>query len=154
MGGLGPFDYGDEGILTRGARMMKVRAIIAVVAVIVAPLWAQHLGSQEAGEKRRTGAERRPPAGPVIGLSGSAVKGKPFSAMGITEMTQTLSDGTKVHQKFSFNVYRDGEGRMRREFTDRTRDGEAIISDPVANEGYILNQKDRIARKVPIELAF
>src|SRR3979409_2020355 len=45
------------------------------------------------------------------------VKGAPYSAQAVTEMTQILSDGNRIVNTSSAAVYRDGEGRTRREQT-------------------------------------
>ena len=43
------------------------------------------------------------------------VKGAPYSADAITETTQTLSDGNRIVRKTTSSLYRDSEGRTRRE---------------------------------------
>src|SRR4029079_9289691 len=45
------------------------------------------------------------------------VKGAPYSAVAVTETTQTLSDGNQITRKSEVNIYRDGEARTRREQT-------------------------------------
>src|ERR1700730_11213438 len=42
------------------------------------------------------------------------VKGAPYSAQAVTEMTQILSDGNRIVNTSTAAVYRDGEGRTRR----------------------------------------
>jgi len=43
------------------------------------------------------------------------VKNAPFSADIVTETTQTLQDGNHIKQATTVKVYRDSEGRTRRE---------------------------------------
>jgi len=43
------------------------------------------------------------------------VKGAPYSAEAVTESVQTLADGNRIVRKNSSHIYRDGEGRTRRE---------------------------------------
>jgi hypothetical protein len=43
------------------------------------------------------------------------VKGAPYSAESVTETIQTLGDGNRIVNRFTSTVYRDGEGRTRRE---------------------------------------
>jgi hypothetical protein len=43
------------------------------------------------------------------------VKGKPYSADGITEITQTLSDGNRLSRRLTSHWYRSGDGRLRLE---------------------------------------
>src|SRR6266850_5023661 len=45
------------------------------------------------------------------------VKGAPYSAQAVTEMTQILSDGNRIVNTNTAAVYRDGQGRTRREQT-------------------------------------
>jgi hypothetical protein len=50
-------------------------------------------------------------------ISGTPVKGSPYSAQAVTETTQTLADGNRITQKSTAMVYRDALGRERREET-------------------------------------
>jgi len=91
---------------------------------------------------------------------GSPVKNAPYSGEGVTETTQTLTDGNHIVQKSSAHVYRDSEGRERREQTLPSlgpftpRDGEPVqtvfIADPIAGVHYSLNSKDHVAMKMPV----
>jgi len=78
-----------------------------------------------------------------FGMMGPAVKGAPYAADGVTESTQTLGDGTHINRQETYSIYRDGEGRIRRESGD-----EVWISDPVASVCYVLNTKLQTARKL------
>src|SRR5690349_10806908 len=51
------------------------------------------------------------------GVPGPVVKGKPYSARSITESTQTLADGNRITDRNEAVIYRDSEGRTRREQT-------------------------------------
>jgi hypothetical protein len=70
------------------------------------------------------------------------VKGAPYSADEITESLQVLADGTRISHRSQVTVYRDGEGRVRRESPN-----EITISDPVANVGYTLHPASMTAVK-------
>ena len=48
---------------------------------------------------------------------GKVVTGAPYSAVAVTETRQTLSDGNRIDRKMQANVYRDAQGRTRRETT-------------------------------------
>jgi C4-type Zn-finger protein len=85
------------------------------------------------------------------------VKGAPYSAQAVTETTQVLSDGNRIVNSNSASVYRDGEGRTRREQALRaignfSPSGEPFttisINDPVAGVSYVLEPQSRTARKV------
>jgi hypothetical protein len=75
--------------------------------------------------------------------------GRPYSAEAVTETTQVLGDGNRIHNRAVTRVYRDGEGRTRREMFDG--DGTLItisISDPVAKTSYTLDPKTKTAYQV------
>lgn len=76
---------------------------------------------------------------------GPAVKNAPYSATEITETTQMLADGNRIHRENQVMVYRDAEGRVRRESP-----GEVTIWDPVANASYQLFPRTRTALKLPL----
>lgn len=85
------------------------------------------------------------------------VKGAPYSAEATTETVQTLSDGNRIQQKQSSMVYRDSEGRTRREHSVGPifplAGGDEppqmiFINDPVAAVSYVLNPKDHTANKI------
>ena len=85
----------------------------------------------------------------VISLKGGVmnkpVKGAPYSGVEINESNQVLLDGTRIHNETQTQVFRDGEGRVRRE-----NGNEITIFDPVANASYSLNAKTQVARKLPL----
>jgi hypothetical protein len=94
-----------------------------------------------------------------MSFGGKPVKGAPYSAEAVTETTQTLSDGNRIQRKNNTSVYRDSEGRTRKEQTLSAIGPWAaagdppqmiFINDPVAGVNYILNPKDKTARKVPL----
>ncbi len=93
-----------------------------------------------------------------ISVGGKPVTGVPYAAEAVTETTQTLTDGNRIQRKRTASVYRDSEGRTRREQTlsqigPWANSGDApqtiFINDPVAGTNYILNPRDRTARKLP-----
>src|SRR5215470_7152599 len=94
---------------------------------------------------------------PEMRFDGKVVKGAPYSATASTESVQTLPNGARITHKMTASVYRDSEGRTRREMTlDRigpfaTADEPAqliFINDPVAGVHYILDQRSHTARKM------
>ena len=48
-------------------------------------------------------------------FGGKVVKGAPYSGEAVTETIQTLSDGNRIVNRMTSSVYRDSEGRTRRE---------------------------------------
>jgi hypothetical protein len=86
--------------------------------------------------------------GAEAGRPGPVVTGAPYSADAVTEVTQTLADGNQIHQVTTTRIYRDSQGRTRREPTlnalgsDAAGTGQpqiAFISDPVAGMNYALD---------------
>jgi len=90
--------------------------------------------------------------GMVIGgaVMGQAVRNAPYSAVEVTESTQMLADGTRIHRENQVPVYRDSEGRVRRENSP----DQVMIWDPVANTSYLLNPQTQTARKMPLGMNF
>src|SRR5690349_15802384 len=92
-------------------------------------------------------------------LSGDrAVKGAPYSAQAVTETIQTLADGNRIVRRSTASVYRDGEGRTRRDQTigDAAPYATAVaepsqvsfINDPVSGVNYIFDSRSKTARKM------
>lgn len=86
---------------------------------------------------------------PARSLESSVVKGMPYSAEITTETVQTLADGNRIARRTTGRVYRDSEGRVRRE-EDRPSGSPSItISDPVAGTTLALDAATRTARSSP-----
>ena len=83
------------------------------------------------------------------GVMGPAVKGAPYSADEIRESTQLLGDGTRIHNESKTTIYRDSEGRVRRESPN-----EISIWDPVSGTNYVLNPKNMTARRMSMNFVF
>ena len=93
-----------------------------------------------------------------MSFDGKVVKGAPYSAQAVTESTRTLADGNRIRRETSAAVYRDSEGRTRRDQElgavgpfavagePRTT---VFINDPVAGTQYVLDPRTRTARKMP-----
>jgi hypothetical protein len=80
-------------------------------------------------------------------IQGKVVKGMPYSAEFVSESIQTLSDGNRIVKKTTGRVFRDVEGRFRRE-EDRPAGGPLItITDPVAQASWTLNTETKTARE-------
>ena len=73
-----------------------------------------------------------------------AFKGAPYSAETLVESSQALADGNRINTRTTGRVYRDGEGRTRRE-TDNKERTTISISDPVAGYSYSLDPVNKIA---------
>jgi hypothetical protein len=145
-----------------------------VVRVLVAFAWTVSVFSQMASARpqqldQQITIQAGPgdgPVGPVeIGFQsframvpGKVVKGAPYSAVASTEMSQVLSDGNQISHKMTTNIYRDSQGRTRREedfaaiplvVNGSQPHGVVFISDPVSGSEYLLEPENKIARKMP-----
>jgi hypothetical protein len=92
-------------------------------------------------------------------FDGKPIKGAPYSADAVTETTQVLGDGNRIVNRSTATLFRDSEGRTRREQTLKSIGGVTsgalplqtiIISDPVAGVSYSLDPGTRTAHKSPM----
>ncbi len=125
---------------------------------------APDAGGMRIEVERMQGPEGRPAPGDFVFMStemafgGKIVKGAPYSAQAVSESTQTLSDGNRIVTRSVAAVYRDSEGRTRREQTLKAIGPFAtgadvpqtvFIDDPVAGTSFMLNPRAHAAQKMP-----
>jgi len=88
---------------------------------------------------------------------GKVVTGAPFSAVAVSETTQTLADGNHITRKTQTNVFRDSQGRIRKEITltgfgplatSEQPKSFVVINDPVARVTFMLHPDHKIAEKI------
>jgi hypothetical protein len=105
-----------------------------------------------------------PPMGDRIELlgfegmhGGRVVTGAPFSAVAISETSRTLADGNHISRKTQTNLFRDSQGRFRKEVTlpaigPLATSGQpksfVLIHDPVAQESFMLHPDAKTAEKM------
>jgi hypothetical protein len=136
---------------------MKVLRFTCAALLLTAPVFAQ----DEPARRQAVEVAARVPFE-------KAMKGAPYSAETIVEGTQTLADGNRINKKTTGRVYRDGEGRTRREedivSVGRLRTGSSertgsiarttiSIVDPVAGFSYSLDPENKIAWSTPMGVA-
>jgi hypothetical protein len=156
--------------------MKKVFAVLTVLVVATAA-YAQQ-GTAEGIVIKQSRIVQGPEGGPPLpprpdgnvlfiaseSFGGKVVKGAPYSAEAVTESVQLLADGNRIVNKFTSTVYRDGDGRTRRE---QTLKGLGVlgtgheplqtifINDPVAGVTYSLDSRSRTAFKsTPFKFEF
>lgn len=87
---------------------------------------------------------------------GKVVTGAPFTAVAISETTQTLADGNHITRKTQTNLFRDSQGRVRKEVTlpaigPLAASGQprafVLINDPVAGSNFMLHPEEKTAEK-------
>jgi hypothetical protein len=89
-----------------------------------------------------------------VPVEAKVVKGAPFSADIVTESIQTLADGNRIVQRSNTRMYRDSEGRVRREESRGTGSAAISITDPVSGVAYALDPDSRVARQMPTFAGF
>jgi hypothetical protein len=99
----------------------------------------------------------------IASSSTKVVKGSPFSAEGISESVQVLPDGNKITRSTTTKMYRDSDGRFRREGAGASSSSGAVavggfvpasgfqdtisIYDPVDAVRYTLTPSTKSARR-------
>src|SRR5437660_7763130 len=85
---------------------------------------------------------------------GETVKGSPYTATAVTEITQHLSDGNRITNKTTASLARDSQGRTRREETvgkvgGLQANGLKIVSihDPVAGTEFVFKSGEQPAEE-------
>ena len=138
---------------------MAIRTVFAILAV-AAGAYAQPAGPPQgrngfgpgfAGESQDARL-----LGAVAGVPRRVVRNAPYSATTVTETTQVLADGNRIHHPSTGKIFRDSEGRVRNEQSMAGLDALAphasiqqvvFINDPVAGVNYALNVHDKTATK-------
>ena len=92
-------------------------------------------------------------------LDMAPIKGAPFCANVVTEHTQNISDGNRIHTTDNSTLCRDSDGRTRREAAVNLLGGAPqtsspkliTIVDPVAGVRYLLDTENKVAQKMPLK---
>jgi hypothetical protein len=151
--------------------MKRITGLLAVAALLsLASVAMAQQSAVESGivvrQRLFQGPEGGPPPPPLPdgnfvfiaseSFGGKVVKGAPYSGEAVTETIQTLGDGNRIINKFSSSVYRDSEGRTRREQSFKGLGVLGVgdeplktifINDPVAGVTYSLDPRSHIAHK-------
>ena len=94
-----------------------------------------------------------------VSAGGQAVKGQPFSAETVSESVQTLADGNRIVQTSNGKIYRNSEGKIRREMTGGNGGGNTFffhygpgisIAEPAGAYRVLLNEKEKTAHAVTV----
>jgi hypothetical protein len=145
--------------------MKYLTAILLFVLVLTMTVAAQQ--AQGSGAKVWTEL--------FAGSSTAVVKGEPYSAEAVSESVQMLADGNKITRSNTTRMFRDSEGRYRRESVSSTGNGSLAtyfstdsslgftfnafgfqdtisIFDPVSNVRFSLNPTAKTARRMQARL--
>jgi hypothetical protein len=128
-------------------RMLTIATVLPLIALVAG---AQTPDEVKAHEKMlKAELEARQMKVQAIGaVKGMTVRNAPYSGEEVNETNQVLADGTRIHRESRAMVYRDSEGRTRRETPESI-----TITDPVANVTYILNPKTMTGQKLSMAMA-
>lgn len=154
------------------ARLEIITAVVGLAAFPALPAMAQKNTSatadreaDERAEQEARGAEGQAKrAREMLGilretgvsspLTGSGLKGAPFSAEAVDETVQKLEGGGVIEKTRRTRLYRDSQGRTREEILGRTDDDNGpgsslvvvrtLISDPNAGFLYLINPRKRV----------
>jgi hypothetical protein len=86
--------------------------------------------------------------------SATPVKGAPYSAQAVNETVRVLADGNRITNSNSQTLYRDSQGRERREQSSGGAVRSILISDPVEGVSYTLEPESKVAHKSPRVFSF
>ncbi|HEX2639338.1 MAG TPA: hypothetical protein VHL50_02150 [Pyrinomonadaceae bacterium] len=120
---------------------MKVSLTVLLIFSILAPAFGQ--------DEKKIAADN-------VRSFNRVVKGAPFSAEAISESVQTLADGNQISRQTVSHLYRDSEGRFRREDMPKQLGvagavvdvpESVVITDPVAGVRFNLNLKNQTFRQ-------
>ena len=133
-------------VLAQDQELLKLKMKAAEMAA------AQDAAAQSAEAKIQADALKV--VGAKIGFEMKVVKGAPYSATAEAETIQALPDGNRIRNKTTTLVYRDSEGRTRREVVgkDKSLPTEVFISDPASGVNLSLDTRQRVAVKSQVNL--
>jgi hypothetical protein len=135
---------------------MKQTTFIAVTA-LVAGLGAGAAAQDPQEMARRAEIERMAATQTMARTAVEArfTTGAPYAAEAVTESTQQLADGNRIVKKNITRIFRDSEGRTRREqLAANGVDVQTVnISDPVAESTFVLFPETRTAFRNGVVIA-
>jgi TonB family protein len=136
----------------RRTMRMVVPPLFACVLALVAGICRDNVFAQDESQKKKAIVSTFGTSGARIGT----VKNAPFSGEMVCEGIQTFADGNRIVNRTSIIIYRDREGRTRRETSVNIRDtgsGEykeqkrIQVSDPFGGQNFTLDPQNRTAHK-------
>ncbi len=148
----------------RRSKLLKGSALGALGLMVGSILVAAQEPLPSAPDGTKSAAVTKTVAIKILGggmeFSDKLVKGAPFSAQATTVTDQTLADGNHIHHQNDATLYRDSQGRTRRETTlgglgpwsavEADAKMVVMINDPVAGTHYMLHPDERRAIQMPL----
>lgn len=92
-----------------------------------------------------------------VALETRVTRGAPYAGEAVTEFVQLLPDGNRIVRRTTTRLYRDSDGRTRREqvsdASGRSEPNSVVITDPVAGVSLILDSETRTGQRAPATVA-
>jgi len=140
--------------MTSNTLIVGVVLLSAGLAGAQEPAKVELKQQQEMEMKVRQIAEGQKIAIMRVPLEGKVVKDAPYSAEFVSESVQVLPDGNRIVHRETGRIYRDSQGRTRREQdVEPGRAGHVAITDPAAKVSYSLDPEAKTAWKTPAGVA-
>lgn len=139
---------------------MNRRTVCGVLAAAAALITTAGAAAQERTPAMTDRASKELERAQIVGKLRGAFEartttGKPYSGEAVTEFVQALADGNRIARRTVTRVYRDAEGRVRREHLAADGQVEAVtIVDPVAGTNVTLQPRERAAYARSEEIRF
>ena len=125
-----------------------IAAVVAIVLALPAVGAAQGVPAQAPSEQEKRAVEGQLAAGGgrrvLATVETRVTAGRPYSAEAVTESTQVLGDGNRISRKTIARVFRDSDGRTRREQSGPAGDT-ITIWDPVGSLSFTLDPAKKVA---------
>ena len=126
--------------------MHKNLLIVTAAAVVGLATFAVLPAQEPSPEIQfKTGKTKEVIGASVRPVNGNTVAGAPYSAEAVTETTQSLGDGNQIANSSSVKLYRDSQGRERREENEPFQ--RVFIYDPVTSTNLTINPEARTVEK-------
>lgn len=133
--------------------MKRWSVLIAAAMMVISA--AQFAAAQETRESTFT--IRNDKIWTSFEFVGRPVTGSPYSADSTTESTQVLADGNRIVNTNAAKLYRDSQGRTRREQSATAivngvaqQRQSIFINDPVAGVNYVLDPDKHAAQRIQV----
>jgi hypothetical protein len=131
---------------------------VLITILITGAATATGLAQSGPGEQVRMIVPREAQAGARVAVETRVTRNAPYSAEAVNEFVQLLGDGNRIVRRTVMRLYRDSDGRTRRETLSATGSptgdpGSIVITDPVAGTSLILNPAERTAARAPAAFA-
>ena len=131
---------------------LMVTAMMTLAAAASAQVMVHEHGANEAREQQlQILTERAATTGAYVSVQTHPVIGAPYTGEATTETIQVLADGNRIVRRASAKVYRDGQGRTRRETLDAVGQVTSVlISDPVRGTSIVFEPGSNAAHRAGI----